>query len=103
MEIIDFKSHPDYFYDEKDGKKNNTIRAIDVNDKRFQTLLNAWKQGKYPLIRINHSECCQEHDKATEVHPTTMYSFLRNIQHIAIWNGFMTITWKHVDVEEKKK
>jgi len=37
MEIIDFKSHPDYFYDEKDGKKNNTIRAIDVNDKRFPT------------------------------------------------------------------
>lgn len=101
MEIIDFKSSSEYFYDEKDGLKNNTVREIDVKDKRFHELLKCWKEKSYPFIRINHAECCTEADKATEVRPNTLYSFLRNIQHIAVYKNLIIITWEHI-VEVKE-
>ena len=100
-EVIDFKSISEYLYDEKKGLKNHTEREIDLNDERFQKLFRAWKKGDFPFIRINLVDLVRcETDKAKSTEKDEMYSFVREIQHIAIWKNLMIITWKHVDMEK---
>ena len=93
QEIIDFKSSSEYFKDEKEGLKNHTERVIDIKDDRFQKLLRAWKDKTYPLIRICHNEFARGTVLATDDDRDTMDSFVRNINHIAVWNNIMSITW----------
>jgi len=95
-DIIDFKTHSEYFDDEKNGIKNNTVRVLDTNDERFQKLLRAWKNKDYPIIRINHSQLVyQDSDKAQNSICDQQYSFIRTITHIALFNNLMIITWYH--------
>ena len=78
-----FKSHPDYYWRERDGVKNNTVREIDLDDDRFTNLIawmeTGWNDGD---IKIH----IQEGDNHKEF-------FERDIRDICIWNGFMIITW----------
>lgn len=92
--IIDFKSEREYFNDEKDGLKNHIEHKIDMADKRFHTLLKAWKEKKYPLIRINLVELARlDSDKAVDELHDMMYSFIREITHISVYQEMMSITW----------
>ncbi len=100
-EIIEFKSISEYFHDEKDGLKNHTERIIDMQDDRFKTLLRAWKEKDYPLIRICHKDLARGTVLATDEKRDTMDSFVRDIQHIALWNDIMSITWKHEEEESQ--
>lgn len=96
IETVEFKSISEYFYDEKKGLKNHTERVIDMNDERFQTLFRAWKEKKYPLIRINQGDMVTTREYAAEeINDDKMYSFLRQVRHICIWNDLMIITWDH--------
>ncbi len=101
-DIIDFKSTDRNFHVEKEGLKNHTEREIDdLTDERFQKLLKAWKEERYPYIRINLVDLVYNvDDKATIEKPDKMYSFVRRIQHISIWGNIMSITWKHKEEKE---
>lgn len=94
LEIIDFKSSSLYFEDERTGLKNNTIRKVDLEDERFSYLLERWRTRNYGRIRINKAQLCRSKtDLAINIHEDKMYSFMRDIQHISIWNNLMIITW----------
>jgi hypothetical protein len=51
-EIVGFKSYPEFYMKEKKGIKPNTVRLVDVDDKRFQKLRN----GEYSRIRIINTQ-----------------------------------------------
>lgn len=78
-----FKSHPDYYWREKDDIKNNTVREIDLDDDRFTNLITwmetGWNDGDIK-IRIQKGD---NHKKFFE----------RDICDICIWKNFMIITW----------
>lgn len=96
-QVVDFKSSSEYFDDEKCGLKNNTLRKIDLKEEKFQILLRAWKSKNYPLIRINKAGFS---DKAKTIEDDCLYSFMRRIQHIAVFEDWMIITWTHNEVKE---
>ena len=81
--MIEFKSDNEYYYDEKSGLKNNTIRKIDLNDGRFKSLRDMCLTGNYSKenIKIINS---QESNKF----------FVRQIKHIAMWGDYVIITWR---------
>lgn len=78
-----FKSRPEFFHKEKKDVKNNTIRKIDLHDRRCIRLLvladSGWNDGE-ARIEIANSE-----------NPDDF--FIRNIRDISVFNGFMIITW----------
>lgn len=97
MDIVDFKSSNEFFYDEKSGLKNNTVRNLDLEDQRFWNLMRQWRDKKYGAIRINHAELVRcDQDKAKTSTEDQMYSFMRQIRNIAIYQNLIIITW---DVE----
>lgn len=85
-EPILFKSIPEYYYDERDGLKNHTERIYDVNDIRHQKLLTQMRNNQYGQIKLvlvrDGIVCPAEH-------------FIREIQHVCLWNGIIITTWKH--------
>ena len=95
-----FISNEEYFDDEKSGKKNNTVREIDLNDDRFQDLMIAWKKGILPKIRINKKQTMSiKPDEAINIFEDKPESFLREIQHIAVYKTQMVITWEHSPIK----
>jgi hypothetical protein len=91
--IYDFKSSDEFFYDEKKDLKNNTVRVIDLKDKRFQDLLQDCKSKNYGWIRINLKDLCHSKEDLSDNVTDKMYSFMRMIKHIAIYGDLMIITW----------
>jgi hypothetical protein len=83
--IFEFKSHPDYYWRERDGVKNNTVREIDLDDERFTCLIawmeSGWNDGDIK-IRIQDGD-------------NHKIFFKRDIRDICIWRGLMIITWNH--------
>ncbi len=97
-EIIDFKSLPEFFEDEKSDLKNNTARYINLEEEKFQVLLKMWKSKVYGKIRINKLSLVRcDSDKAINIFEDKMYSFIREIKHIAIYKNLMIITWSEVE------
>lgn len=93
--IIEFDSVEEYFYYEKRGSKNNTLRKINLLDERFQRLLRAWKLEQYPLIRINKKGfVITSDDRAHRGFEDKADSFLRQISNISIYKDQMIITWE---------
>ena len=92
--IYNFKSSKEFFYDEKNGLKNNTVRKIDMSDKRFQDLLNDWKEKDYGFIRISHAEFGINNLKTKSIDKDGMNNFMREVKHIAVYQDLMIITWK---------
>lgn len=94
IDVVEFKSVSEFFSDEKDDIKNNTIRVIDLKDVRFQKLLKWWKNKRYGGIRILHAECFHEGEKRCMIgEDDNMYNFVRLIQNIAVYKELMIITW----------
>jgi len=82
---IGFKSTPEYYHQESDGRKNNTVRKIDWEDSRFPTLLLMEQHNSFGFIKITLPGQCQGQD----------VTFKRRIQNVSVWNDLMIITWKH--------
>jgi len=85
---IRFKSIPEMWEKEFDGRKPNTVRKIDYIDGRFCKLLSYVKDCTSfswdGLIEIKNTE--------------TQEIFKRRITDVSIWKDLMIISWKH---EEK--
>jgi len=77
--MVKFKSIPEMWIKEKNGRKPNTVREIDEMDTRFQMLM----ESETNLITIENSE--------------TGETFSRAITDVSIWNNLMIISWKHYD------
>ena len=75
--ITAFKSTPENFAKEKDGRKPNTERTVPKDDPRFEAL----EQRTATRIRIGNSE--------------TQECFEREITDISFWDGRFTISWRH--------
>lgn len=96
IEEIIFKSDSKFFKDEKLGLKNNTVREIDLDDERFQRLLQAWKYEKNISIIINEKDMIHsKQEMATFEKPNKMYSIFRTVKHIAVFKKLIIITWEH--------
>ncbi|MHA1737892.1 MAG: hypothetical protein ACTSWD_04845 [Candidatus Heimdallarchaeota archaeon] len=82
--IVIFKSNSAMFTKEINGVKPNTVRKIDNEDKRFELLKrwDGWTNLKTP------SHICIEHSE-TGVH------FVRKIEDVTIFEGYMMISWRH--------
>lgn len=78
-EWIKFKSDLDNFILEECDSKNNTVRRIDWNDKRF-ALLN--------LMRLTF-----QYGGVYIVCDDTSKTFFRRIRNIVMWEDLMIITW----------
>lgn len=72
-----FKSRQEYFLKERSGVKPNTQRKIDDADERFDLL----RKGEIDFIEIK----CIE----------TGEIFIREITDVSIYDGWMTISWRH--------
>lgn len=79
-ERIEFKSSPEYYNKEKAGVKPNTVRNIDINDRRFQLLIWQMIEKKYGKITLK------------TIHG---HEFTRQIQDISVWGNIMIISWEH--------
>lgn len=79
-EEICFKSSPEYYKKEQSGIKPNTVRNIEIQDKRFQLLIHQMITKEYSKISI---QCT--HDRY----------FTRQIRDITVWGNIMIISWKH--------
>lgn len=83
MEQVTFKSNVEYFLKEEDNRKPNTVRVIDMSDKRFQ-LLHDFSIGEIALkITIINEELCA--------------SFTRIVKDVSFWEGLAIISWKEKD------
>lgn len=81
-EEIQFKSEELYFTRESVGLKNNTIREIDWEDKRFEALVKWYFNGyKNKYIRITSSN--------------RQSTFSRKITDISFFKNFVIITWEN--------
>jgi len=87
---FDFKSSDKFYFDEKDGKKNNTVREIDLEDGRFISLI------AYTAIGFNIGEIKIRISPTTEDNPF-MKPFVRIIKNISIYKNLMIISWVHKD------
>ena len=77
--MISFKSIPQMFEKERDGRKPNTIREMDEFDNRFKLLA----ESKAHLITIVNTE--------------TQEAFTRKITDVSIWKNIMIISWEYKD------
>lgn len=75
--IVEFKSVPENYEKEKNGRKPNTVRVLDLWDMRFLFLSLKSPQ----IIRIKNTK--------------TGETFARKITDITFWNGEFIISWKH--------
>jgi hypothetical protein len=76
MKTVTFKSLPDIFAKEKDGRKPNTLGMLDDLDTRFAELLN----GTATHITILNTHTGEE--------------FTREITDVTEWDGYLIISWK---------
>jgi hypothetical protein len=74
--LVEFKTIGPIFEKERDGLKPNTLRKIDLKDKRFGMLRN----GRIRFIRI--------------VNPGTKESFVREVTDYTEWEGWAIISWR---------
>lgn len=82
-----FKSISPYFEKERDGLKPNTVRVVDIEDKRFIKLLGMEEFGYEPgEIKI----------KIVDAEDPSRF-FIRDIKDISVWNSLMIISWVHGD------
>lgn len=83
MVKIEFKSMPEYYKKEKAGLKPNTVRNIEINEKKFQVLIGQMVEESYGLITIKG------------LHGNR---FTRQINDITVWGNIMIISWEHDSV-----
>ena len=77
--IIRFKSTPENWKKEEAGFKRNTVRTIDIQDKRFKRL-SRWKPYHIDLfIEIKNTETKEE--------------FQRLISDVTFWENLVIISW----------
>jgi len=81
--IVVFKSIPEMYEREKDGRKPNTIRKVYYPSTRFDTLRKWAKSGKYGKITIIKNTLDEE--------------FTRQITDYIEWDGYAVISWRHED------
>lgn len=77
MNTVTFKSIPAMWNKEKDGRKPNTLRRIDVFDARFNI-----------LNRMQVEKIIMENTETGE-------TFEREITDYTQWDGWAIISWKH--------
>jgi len=87
--VFSFKSHPDFFWKERDGVKNNTVRKVELDDERFRMLI-AWSE-----IGFNDGDIWIE-----IVNCVNNESFKRTIRDISVYGKLMIITW-NFDLKEE--
>ena len=78
---VGFKSVPENFEKEEDGRKPNTIRKKDLKDERHMLLGSMMAVGYYGQIEITNSE--------------TNETFRRTIIDVTDWDGWLIISWRH--------
>ena len=83
MKSVSFKSLPEYYEKEYDGRKPNTIRAVDKGDCRFHSLRKWAETGELGNICI--------------INAKTGEAFMREITDISYWGDFVIISWRHKD------
>jgi len=81
MVTIEFKSYPEIFLKEKDGRKPNTFRLVDNHDIRFEKLGMFNKITDKFFIGITNTE--------------TSEKFYREITDVTFYNGYVIISWRH--------
>jgi len=86
-EMILFKSTLRNWVREEYDKKNNTVRKVDWNDKRFVLLKLMTFEFQYGEVII---ECVE-----------TKKLFFRIIQDITFWEDLVIITWKKKSEKEQ--
>lgn len=80
---IIFKSTPENWFKEYDGRKPNTLRKIDADDVRFKTLREHALKNDYTdlYISINNTEDGRQ--------------FARKVTDYTEWDGYAIISWRH--------
>ena len=78
---IEFKSIEPYYRAEMSGLKCNTVREIDLNDLRFQEIVERAKTGYYGEITIKLKG--------------TLQDFTRKISDISFWKNLVIISWEN--------
>ncbi len=80
MDIV-FKSLPFFYEKEKSGIKTNTVREIDDQDDKFDSLIWMLQSKEYGRIVI--------------LNPKTNESFDRKITDVSFYDERFIISWKH--------
>ena len=75
--MVTFKSYPENFEKERDGRKPNTLRFYDRTDERFEALV----MKECPVITIENTD--------------TGETFRRDITDVTFWKGCVLISWRH--------
>lgn len=86
--MVIFKSSSDYFYDEKSNVKNNTVRMLDETDSRLKKL----KEWGGSVVDKNYDPVKLF---IKIINAETKESFIREIRHVAIYQGICIITWNY--------
>ena len=78
MEIVSFKSIPENYEKEFSGRKRNTLREMDIYDRRYE-LLKKWTPETTMLVEI--------------VNTDNGHKFRREITDVTFWKGWTLISW----------
>ena len=80
--LVTFKTDPGYYEQEKEGRKNNTVRKVNSSELKFQAL----EKGLVDEIQIVCSGNIE-------------MNFRRKITDITYWEDLVIITWEHKEDE----
>jgi len=77
---VRFKSIPENYGKELDGRKPNTLREKDLEDERYRILGASMVSGEFGFIEIENTESGRV--------------FRRQITDVTEWKGWLIISWK---------
>jgi len=86
--VIEFKSNEDNYIKEHSGKKSNTVRLID-DDERFKKLWKMQMSGDYGKIKIINSN----------IKDCSVF-FVRQITDCTFWKDVCIISWSTNENDE---
>ena len=83
--IISFKSTRENFNKELHGLKCNTLREMNSDDERFESIVEMEMSKDYGIVEIT----CDN------------FSFKRRIKDITFWKKYVIISWDNPDIIKK--
>lgn len=86
MTAIKFKSWPENYKKERDGRKPNTFRKIDLDDEKFKELIEYSKLQHKGLLKPLYIDIVNSEKPKLR--------FIKKISDITIYEGCIIISWR---------
>lgn len=87
--LVEFKSTNDFYFKEKSGLKNNTVRKVDLADERFQ-VLKKFSEYAFPIAYIQIKNINED---GKQTGNSFNDAFCRLIKDVTFYENLVIVTW----------